>query len=199
MSKRRWILAAAAAVAVLAAAALRGPAHARPAPATWNGDTVHSFVLFKIKHLGVSFAHGRFSDFSVSAQAGEGGADLSGVSFTVRTESVDTGNAKRDQHLKSPDFLNVKQFGEMSFKSTAVKALDKDTSEVTGDLTLHGVTKPLTVKVARVGSGKGMKGEELAGYETSFMLKRSDFGMTNMVGPVGDEVYVEVAVEAAKQ
>jgi polyisoprenoid-binding protein YceI len=190
---------AAAAVVILAAAALVGTAGARPAAATWSGDTVHSHVLFKVKHLGVSSAHGRFNDFTVSVQAGDGGADLSAVSFTVKADSVDTGAPKRDQHLRSPDFLNAKQFAEISFKSTAVEALDKDAFEVAGNLTLHGVTKPLTVKVVRVGSGKGMKGEDLAGYESTFTIKRSDFGMTNMVGPVGDEIEATVAVEAARQ
>ncbi len=195
---RRWTLAAAAAVA-LSAAAFLGTRDARSAPAetTWAGDTVHSSVLFRIKHLGVSWTMGRFNDFTVSLKSADAG--LSSVAFTVKTDSVDTGNAKRDQHVKSPDFFNAKQFGEITFRSTKVTGGDKDVAEVTGDLTLHGVTKPLTVQVSKVGSGKGMKGEELAGYQTSFTVKRSDFGMTNMVGPVGDEVALTVSVEAAKQ
>ncbi len=197
---RRWMLPAA--LAVLAAAALLGVRDARSAPAesTWKGDTIHSFVMFRIGHNnGISLVFGRFDDFAVSLKAGDGDAGLASVAFTVKADSVDTGNAKRDQHLKSPDFFNAKQFAEISFQSTKVKALDKDTSEITGDLTLHGVTKPVTVKASRVGAGKGMKGEDLTGYETTFTVKRSDFGMANMIGPVGDEVTVTVAVEATKQ
>jgi polyisoprenoid-binding protein YceI len=80
-----------------------------------------------------------------------------------------------------------------------VKAIDADNTEVTGDLTLHGVTKPITVKVVKVGAGKGMKGESLVGLETTFSLKRSDYGMSNMVGPVGDDVQITVATELAKK
>jgi polyisoprenoid-binding protein YceI len=197
---RRWILPAA--LVVLSAAALVGTRDARSAPAesAWKGDTVHSFVMFRIGHNnGISLVFGRFDDFTVSLKAGEGDAGLTSVAFTVKADSVDTGNAKRDQHVKGIDFFNAKQFPEIAFQSTKLKALDKGTTEVTGDLTLHGVTKPVTVKVSKVGAGKGMKGEDLAGYETSFTIKRSDFGMTNMVGPVGDEVTLTVAVEAAKQ
>jgi polyisoprenoid-binding protein YceI len=154
--------------------------------------------MFKIKHLGVSYAFGRFDDFTVALESDAKG-DLSSVAWDVKTDSVDTGQAKRDQHLKSPDFFNAGQFDTISFKSTAVKALDKDTMDVTGDLTLHGVTKSITAKVTKVGSGKGMRGEELAGYESTFTLKRSDYGMAGMVGPVGDEVTITVATEAAKQ
>lgn len=196
--KRPWTLAA---VAVLSAAALLAAREARsaPAPASWAGDTVHSFVLFKVKHLGVSSAFGRFNDFTVSVESAEGGPLVSAVEFTVKAESVDTGNPKRDQHVKSPDFLNARQFTDIAFKSTKAKAVDADTAEVTGDLTLHGVTRPVTVKVVKVGAGKGMKGEELLGLESTFTVKRSDFGMTNMVGPVGDEITVTVAVEGTRK
>ena len=198
---RRPMLAAA---AFLASAALLGAGAALPAPAAapaaaWGGDTVHSFVTFRVKHMGTSWAYGRFNDFTVAATADEGGALVSSVNFTVKTESVDTGNPKRDQHLKSPDFFNAKQFAEITFASTAVKAIDGDTAEVTGNLTLHGTTKPVTVTVMKVGTGKGMKGEDLLGLETSFAVKRSDFGMSNMVGPVGDEARITVAVELSKK
>ena len=198
---RPWIVPATA--LVLAAAAFAGSRAALSAPApapaaTYAGDTVHSFVLFKVKHMGASWSFGRFDDFTVSFQAGEGGADLASIEFAVKTESIDTGNEKRDQHLRSPDFLNAKQFPEVTFKSTATKALDADTTEVTGDLTLHGVTKPVTVKVTKVGTGD-MRGTALVGYETTFTVKRSEFGMTNMVGPVGDEIAMTVAVEGAKK
>lgn len=189
------------AAALGAAATLFSAADAQSAPAaaTWAGDTVHSFVLFKIKHLGTSWSWGRFNDFTVSVDTDEAGTAISGVAFTVKTESVDTGNAKRDGHLRGPDFLSTKQFPEMSFKSTKVKPAEGGGAEVTGDLTLHGVTKPVTVTVLKTGAGKGMDGGDLLGYEATFSLKRTDFGMTNMVGPVGDDVAVTIAVELAKK
>ncbi|MCK6479819.1 MAG: YceI family protein [Planctomycetes bacterium] len=190
----------AAAAAMLAAAALLGAREARsaaPAP-TWAGDTVHTFVNFRIGHLGISHSWGRFNDFTATFETG-GDALVSSVAFDIKAESVDTGNEKRDQHLRSPDFLNAKQFPSLSFRSTKVKAIDADTAEVTGDLTLHGVTKPLTARVTKVGAGKGMRGEELLGLDATFTLKRSDFGMTHMVGPVGDEVTVWISTEGAKK
>ena len=197
--KRTWILASAA--VVLSAAALLGGRAAWSAPdaATFSGDTVHSFVLFKIKHMGASWTYGRFNDFTVSVGMNDAGTELSSVAFDVKTASMDTGMLKRDGDVKGPDFLSVKQYADIKFASTAVKALDADNTEVTGDLTMHGVTKPITVKVVKVGSGKGMGGEMLVGLETTFSVKRSDYGMTNMVGPVGDDVQITVAVEAAKK
>jgi polyisoprenoid-binding protein YceI len=170
-----------------------------PESAVWSGDTVHSHVLFKTKHLGTSMSYGRFNDFTVSLTTNDAGTDLTGAQFAVRAASVDTGNAKRDQHLQSPDFLSAKQFEEITFKSTSVKPSGNEGWDVSGDLTLHGVTKPITVKVHKIGAGKGMKGEDLLGVETTFTVKRSDYGMTNMVGPVGDEVTITVAVEAMKK
>ena len=189
------------AAAVLAAGffAVTRPAQSAPPASTWTADPVHSFVLFKIKHLGTSWVYGRFNDFTVSIEAGDEGAGVTSANFVVKTESVDTGTAKRDQHLRSPDFFNAKQFETISFKSKSAKAVDADTTEVTGDLTLHGETKPITVKVVRVGHGKGLQKEDLAGYEATFSLKRSDYGMTTMVGPVGDDVALTVAVEASRK
>ncbi len=189
-------LIASAAVLVLSAAALVGAREAYSAPEStaWQGDTVHSFVLFKVKHLGASWAYGRFNAFTVAVGANEDGSAVSSVEFVVKAQSVDTGNAGRDKHLMSPDFLNAKQFEEITFKSTAVKG-----EEVTGDLTLHGVTKSVTAQLVKVGAGKGMKGEELVGYETTFTVKRGDFGMTNLVGPVSDDVTLTVATELSKK
>jgi polyisoprenoid-binding protein YceI len=189
-------LVASAAVLVLSAAALVGTrdAYSAPESTAWQGDTVHSFVLFKVKHMGASSAYGRFNQFTVAVGANEDGSAVSSVEFAVKAQSIDTGNAGRDKHLMSPDFLNAKQFEEITFKSTAVKG-----DEVTGDLTLHGVTKPVTAKLVKVGAAKGMKGEELVGYETTFTVKRSDFGMTNLVGPVSDEVTITVATELSKK
>ena len=197
----RRFLASTFAAAALAAGlfASAGPARSAPPAGTWTGDPVHSFVVFKIRHMGTSWVYGRFNEPVVSLEAGDEGTGVTSVNFVVGTAKVDTGNEKRDQHLRSPDFFNAKQFEEISFKSTAAKAVDADTTEVTGDLTLHGVTKPVTVKVMRVGHGKGLQKEDIAGYEATISLKRSDYGMTNMVGPVGDEVALTIAVEAARK
>jgi polyisoprenoid-binding protein YceI len=174
-------------------------ASSAPASAEYAGDTVHSHVLFRVKHMGASWSWGRFDKFTVSVNAATGGGNVDSVAFEVDAESVNTGNDGRDKHLRNADFLNAKEFPTISFKSTSAKAIDADTTEVTGDLTLLGTTKPVTIKVTKVGTGKGMKGEELVGYETTFTVKRTEWGMKNLVGPVGDEVMLIVAFEGMKK
>jgi polyisoprenoid-binding protein YceI len=122
----------------------------------------------------------------------------SSVDITVPVESIDTNNAKRDQHLKSPDFFNAKQFPVITFKSTKVEG-NGDTFKVTGDFTLHGVTKPLTVEFKKIGEGKGMQGEYRAGGETRFTINRNDYGITFMPGGIGEEIGVILSLEGVKE
>ncbi len=161
-------------------------------------DTVHSSVLFRVKHMNASYAYGRFNDVTGKFLVNEADPSKSVFDLTINAESVDTANAKRDLHLKGPDFFNVKQFPTISFKSKSV-AKSAAGYDVTGDLTLHGVTRPVTFKVGVTGSAKGMRGESLAGVEASAVLKRSDFGMTYMVGPIGDEITVTAALEGSRK
>ena len=162
-------------------------------------DGVHSTLIFKVKHLGVSNFYGRFN--SISGNLTLDGADpaKSAVEVQVKAESIDTGNEKRDQHLRGPDFFNVKQFPAISFKSREVKKAGENGYQVSGDLTLHGVTKPLTAQFTRTGTGKNFQGGEIAGFETTFKLKRSDFGMSFMLQGLGDDIEVTLSVECAKK
>jgi polyisoprenoid-binding protein YceI len=166
---------------------------------TYKIDPVHSSVLFKVKHLGVSYVQGRFNDISGTVVFDKENAGKGSIDATVKTESVDTHVAARDRNLRGLDFLDVKQFPEMTFKSREVKKSGDDTFEVTGDFTLHGVTKPLTVKLTKIGEGKGMEDEYRAGGETQFTIKRSDFGMTYMLPGVGDEITVSLSLEGIRQ
>ena len=158
-------------------------------------DPMHTAVSFKISHLGLSWVHGRFNDVS-------GGFVLDGdtASFVlnIKPESVDTGNAKRDEHLRSPDFFNVKQFPGLTFKSTAVKPV-KDGYEVTGDLTLHGVTKPVTFTLLGGRKAEFPKNVQRTGYSTELTLKRSEFGMDKMLEAIGDEVRIVISFEGVKK
>lgn len=165
----------------------------------YTPDLVHSEVAFKVGHLGISKVSGQFKDYTGKVAFDPADASKSSVEITVKAASVDTANAKRDEHLRGADFFNVKEFPTLSFKSTAVKKVSDTTYEVAGDFTLLGVTKPLTIQFTDVAFGKGMKGEERAGGSTQFKIKRSDFGMNKMVGPVGDEVTITLAFEAVKQ
>lgn len=165
---------------------------------TFKIDPVHSSIVFSIRHLGVSDVYGRFNDLSGKVVLDNADSSKSSVEITIPVESVDTHNEKRDQHLKSPDFFNAKQFPVIVFKSKSVEG-SGDTYNVTGDLTLHGVTKPLMLEVKKVTQAKGMEGEIRGGGETRFTLKRSDFGMNFMQGPAGDEVSVIVSLEGIKE
>jgi polyisoprenoid-binding protein YceI len=165
---------------------------------TFKIDPVESSVVFSVMDLGVNNFYGRFNDISGTVVLDKADPSKSSFDLTIPVESVDTKNEKRDQHLKSPDFFNAKQFPVMTFKSKKVEG-SGDEFTVTGDFTLHGVTKPLTLEVKKIGEGKGMKGEMRAGGEARFTIKRSDHGMDFMQGPLGDEINIIVSLQGIKQ
>jgi polyisoprenoid-binding protein YceI len=162
-------------------------------------DPVHSTVIFRVKHFGVGYIYGRFDQVSGTFAFDDNNPADSSLAMEVKTDSVDTNNPGRDKHLKGPDFFNVKEFPTISFKSKEVKKIDDQNYEVTGDLTLLSTTNPVTIKVERVGTAKGQRGGLRSGIEATFTIKRSDFGMKFMVGPVSDEVRVTVATEGVQQ
>lgn len=182
-------------IAVPAALALL----ALPARATETHqiDTVHSAVLFKVKHIGVSYSYGRFNDISGTIVLDDADPAKSTAEITIKTESIDTGNAKRDTHLKSPDFFNTKQFPMITFKSKKVKKAADGKLEAEGALTLHGVTKDVTLQVERVGSSKDPRGGAKTGFHAVLKLKRSDYGMKFMLEGIGDDVEVTISLECA--
>ena len=161
-------------------------------------DAVHSSVVFRVKHMNTSYAYGRFNGISGGFALNAAEPSSSVLDIAVATDSIDTANAGRDTHLKGPDFFNAKQFPTITFKGTSFKKTGDATYEVAGDLTLHGVTKPVTATVESTGQGKGLRGGEIAGIEAVFTIKRTDFGMKNLVGPVGDDVKITVALEGGK-
>jgi polyisoprenoid-binding protein YceI len=165
---------------------------------TFKIDPVHSSIAFSIQHLGITDFIGRFNDVSGTVVFDKADPSKSSVEISIPVESIDTHNEKRDQHLKSPDFFNAKQFPMIVFKSKSVEASGED-YKVTGELMLHGATKPLTLEIKRVAEGQGMEGETRLGGGTRFKFKRSDFGMDFMQGPLGDEVTVFVSLEGVKQ
>jgi polyisoprenoid-binding protein YceI len=178
-----------------------GLATAREAMAggTYSVDTVHSTVLFRVKHMNASFAYGRFNDISGQFAFDDQDPAQSRFEFVVKADSIDTASPQRDQHLKSPDFLNAVQYPTITFKSKTVAKDGPDAFQVTGDLTFHGVTKPISFKLTRTGSGKDFKGKAIAGFEAPFWIKRSEFKMSpKMIGPVGDDVLVTVSVEGVQ-
>jgi len=156
-------------------------------------DTAHTAVYFRIQHLGMSYTYGRFNDVAGEVVVGGEGHESS-FSFTIKAASIDTHNDKRDQHLRSPDFFNAKQYPVITFKSTGAHA-HGGKLHVNGDLTLHGVTKPISTMVTKMGEGKDPWGNYRVGYASEFTIKRSDFGMNKMLEAVGDEVELMMSFE----
>lgn len=165
--------------------------------ADYTVDAIHSGVNFKISHLGLAWVPGRFNDFSGSFTVDPDPAKCS-FTLSIKTESVDTNNQKRDEHIKSPDFFNAKQFPTISFKSTAVKAVENG-YQVTGDLTLHGTTKPITFNLIGGRTAEFPKGVQRIGFSTELVLKRADFGIDKFKEALGEEVYVSISFEGTKK
>jgi polyisoprenoid-binding protein YceI len=165
---------------------------------TFKIDPAHSSIIFSVNYLGLNNLYGRFNDISGTVVFDKADPSKGSVELSIPIQSVDTHHDKRDQDLKGPDFFNAKQFPVMTFKSNKVEGMG-DGYKVTGDFTLHGVTKPLTLEIEKISQGKGMKGEIRAGGETHFTIKRSDHGMNFMQGAVGDEINIIVSLEGVRQ
>jgi polyisoprenoid-binding protein YceI len=182
---------------LLSTALVAGGLSATLAAADYTVDPDHAAAIFVAGHFGVSHVYGQFTEvkgaFAIDSDAAKDSFDI-----VVTASTLFTHNEKRDQHLKGPDFFDINQFPTLAFKSTAVAAVDDKTLSVSGNLTIHGVTKPVTVKVAKVGEGEVFKSQRI-GYETTFVIKRGDFGMTALPGGVGEEVTIIVAVEGIKK
>ena len=189
--------------AAVAALGLAGSAFANaPAPAPagiYKIDPVHSGTFFEVGHLGgVSRFMGRFRD--MSGELVVDAPEKSRVKVEIKTDSVDSNHDGLDKHLKSPDFFSAVQFPVMSFTSTGVSLNPAGEGTLAGQLTLRGVTKPVTFKLRHVGTGKGMRGEQRVGYVATGTIKRTDFGV-NFGAPnaATDEVDLRINIEAIKQ
>jgi polyisoprenoid-binding protein YceI len=187
--------------AVLAAAlAAASPALAAD---TYQFDKAHTTVGFQVRHI-VTMLGGKFQDFSGTIKVDRAKPESSSVVFTIQVASIFTNEPKRDEHLKSPDFFDAPTHPTIAFKSTSMKATGKDSWLVTGDLTMRGVTKQVTLPVTFLGEGKDPWGNEKMGFETSTTLNRKDYGINwnkalDQGGVlVGDEVKVQISVEANK-
>jgi polyisoprenoid-binding protein YceI len=143
---------------------------------TYAVDRGHSSVEFRIRHF-ASKVHGRFSDFEGSIQADPGKPEASSVAFAIRTASIDTNNGNRDNDLRSPNFFDAATFPEIRFQSSKMTATGKDQYAVTGTLTMHGVSKEVTLPVTYLGSMKDPRGNERASFELNTKINRKDWGI----------------------
>jgi len=160
-------------------------------------DPSHTYPNFKIDHLGFSTMHGRFGKttgrMSMDRAKGSGSVDI-----VIDAASIDTGHGKRDDHLRSPDFFNVIEFPQITFTSSTVKYLG-DGASLTGDLTIMGVTRSVTLDVPRINCGTHpFNKKQVCGFNATTHFKRSDFGMSYGLPGIGDEVSLDIEVEAFK-
>ena len=181
-------------LALLALAAL--PALAQD---TYKIDPVHSEVSFKVSHA-LAKVSGRFSKFSGTIKVDSADISKSSVEVSIDATSISTDNEARDKHLQSPDFFDTAKFPTITFKSTSVKEVAKGKLEVTGDFTLHGVTKRISFPITNAGTQPGMKpGTVMAGFiDGALTLNRTEYGVKYGVPLVGDEVAISLNIEAGK-
>jgi polyisoprenoid-binding protein YceI len=183
--------------------ALLSAGQAMAADYTIDKDGQHAFIDFRISHLGYSFIHGTFKDWSGTFSFDAAKPEDSKISIDIKTASVDTNHAERNKHISSKDFLDVATYPDAKFVSTSVKSTGKnadgkDTADVTGDLTLHGVTKPVVIKATFNGEGKDPWGGYRAGFNGTTTIKRSDFGKMMDLGPASDTVTFDISFEGVK-
>jgi polyisoprenoid-binding protein YceI len=161
---------------------------------SYDIDPVHSVIIFRIKHMDVGMFYGRFNGPTGKFTFDEQDPSKSTFQAQVKAASFDSGEPKRDQHVRGPDFLNAKEFPNISFKSKSVKPADGGSRfEVSGDLTLHGQTKPVTIAMEKIGTA----GNRI-GFEGVMEIRRSDFGIRGVQG-VADEVRLIIAFEGTKK
>ncbi|WP_130834684.1 YceI family protein [[Erwinia] mediterraneensis] len=158
----------------------------------------HAFIQFRIQHLGYSWIYGTFKDFDGSFTFDENNPSADKVNVTINTNSIDTNHAERDKHLRSADFLNVSQYPQATFKSTSVRK-DDDELDITGDLTLNGVTKPVRLEAKLLGQGKDPWGGYRAGFEAEGDIMLKDFNITKDLGPASQKVKLMISVEGIRQ
>jgi polyisoprenoid-binding protein YceI len=172
---------------------------------TWNIDPAHTSVEFSVRHMMISNVKGQFQKTSGTITTNGSDPASATIDATIDASSVDTRVERRDMHLKSPDFLYVAKYPTITFKSTKVEAAGPNKWKVTGDLTLHGVTKPVVLDVESSGPPVNVMGNTRAGASATTQIKRSDFGLTWNKAleaggvMVGDEVAISIDIEAVKK
>ncbi|WP_433750627.1 YceI family protein [Falsibacillus pallidus] len=170
----------------------------------WAVDAAHSSVDFSIKHMMIANVKGAFLNFEATVDADPTDLTDAEIDFSIDLSSIDTRNEDRDNHLKSADFFDVEQYPKMTFKSTKVVNKGDHEYDVTGELSLHGVSKQETFHVAFEGQGKDPWGNEKVGFSADGSINRSDYGLTwnsalETGGVlVGDKVKINLQIEAAK-
>ncbi len=169
---------------------------AQAAPQTFTLESPHTQILFSVSHLGFSHSYGKFTGYNGTIVFDPEAPAASSVDVTIDAKSVDLNDAKWNDHVKSADILDTEKFPNITFKSTKIEVTGEKTANITGDLTVHGVTKPVVLATVFNKLDKHpMKGEVVAGFSATAKFKRSDFGVNYGLPAVGDEMSVIIEVE----
>ncbi len=171
--------------------------------ADYKVDTegAHAFVQFRVKHLGVSWLYGRFNEFDGEFTFDEKNPENNKITIDLNVASIDSNHDRRDKHLRSDDFLNVKKYPKARFVSTSYKKTGDKTADLQGNLTLHGTTKPMTIKVEHIGGGNDPWGGYREGFEGRATIKPADWGinMVDKLGPEAEEVELFLSIEGIRK
>jgi len=178
----------------LLASILNGAAWA----ADYTIDASHTFIQFRISHLGYSVVAGRFDDFSGEFSWDKESPGASAINVKIKTASIDTNWAERDKHIRGEDFLDVEKFPEAVFQSTKLTG-DAAGGKLEGTLTLHGVTKPITLTVEAIGEGDDPWGGYRAGFKATTTIDRSDFGVSYDLGPTANKMEFTLLIEGIRK
>jgi len=162
-------------------------------------DDAHAFINFKVSHLGFSWLLGRFNDFSGEFTYDADNLSDSTINVTVNTRSLDSNHSERDRHLRSDDFIDAAKFPQATFVSTEVVPGEGDKFQLVGDLTLHGVTRSITIDAKKVGEGQDPWGGYRVGFSGKAEFKAKDFGMDYDLGPAAETVYMDLHIEGIRQ
>jgi polyisoprenoid-binding protein YceI len=159
----------------------------------------HASINFRIQHLGYSWLVGRFNEFHGSFSYDENNPGSSKIEVTIDPASIDSNHAERDKHLRSEDFLDVKKFPSARFVSSSYKEMGNNKATLTGNLTLHGVTRPITIDVEKIGGGPDPWGGNRLGFYGTTRLSLSEFGINYNLGPASREVELTLSIEGIRQ
>jgi polyisoprenoid-binding protein YceI len=188
---------------LLLVAAFCGSVLTARADDTYKIDPVHSSINFKLRHF-FSFVNGGFKKFEGTIKVDQDHPEKSSVTAKIDAASITTQNDKRDEDLRGADFFDVAKYPTITFKSKSVKQTGADSGDIVGDLTMHGVTKEITLHAKFLGKGTGLGGKPISGWQvTPEPIKRSDYGLTwskavEGTAVVGEEVTVSIDIEADK-
>jgi len=162
-------------------------------------DPERSSIVFRVKHLGITFVSGRFNRAMGRYVSPDDETGKAEIDIRVRVMDIDSGNAVRDEHLRGPDFFHAEKYPWITFKSVSIESLNTESFKVAGDLSFHGVTRRITIEALKTGAREDGQGQIRMGFQAEFTIRRSDYGMKHMLGGIGNRVQLTVNVEGVRK